>query len=55
MPHVGCVAVAVKIIAAHLNVEFDVDNLLYTYLLAKSRPGQCTLGKRPNREVLAHN
>lgn len=44
IPHVWHVVAVVEVMAACLNVAFDVDDLLYTYLLAKSRSGQYTLG-----------
>lgn len=53
MPHVWRVVATIEVMIARLNVAFEVDDQLFTYLLDKGRPGQYMFGKRPNREVLS--
>lgn len=45
MPHVWRVVAMIEVMDACLKLVFDVDDLLFTYLLAKSHPGQYRLGK----------
>lgn len=55
MPHVWQVVVSVEVMVLRQGVEFSVDDLLYTYLLTRSRTRQYTLGKMYGRKMLVHN
>lgn len=55
MPHVWRDMASIEFLAAHQGVDFDVDELLYTHTIVRSRPGQYTQGKMYGRETFVYN